>query len=60
MSVVRSPPESLSFTRACHRCDDTVFVEVLMTEIFTLFAQTVLTLRSVSLGNGNFALIMVE
>ena len=60
MSVLFSPVESPNFTRACYRCDKTIFVEVLMTAIFTLLAQAVLTLRSVFLGGGGFALITVE
>ena len=60
MSVLCSPVEPQNFTRACFRCDKTIFVEVFMTAIFTLLAQAVLTLRSVFLGGGGFALITVE
>ena len=60
MSVLFSPVESPNFTCACYRCGKAIIVEVLVTVIFTLLAQAVLTLRSVFLGGGGFALITAE
>jgi hypothetical protein len=47
MNIVLSPLEPPGFTHACYRCDKTAFFEALATVSATLFAQVVLTLRSV-------------
>jgi hypothetical protein len=47
MSIVLSPLETPGFTHACYRCDRTAFFEALATMSATVFAQVVLTLRSV-------------
>jgi len=56
MSVFCQPLEPPSFTPACHRCEKTVFIEVLALAIITSLAQAVITLRSVFLSNDGFVL----
>ena len=56
MSVFCQPLEPPSFTPACHRCEKTVFIKILAITIITLFAQAVITLRSVFLSNDGFVL----
>ena len=56
MSVFRQPLEPPNLTPTCHRCEKTIFVEVLAIAIITLLAQAVITLRSVFLSNDGFVL----
>ena len=59
-SVTQYSLESQSLTSACYRCDKTAFFEVLVTVGTILFAQVVLTLRSVVFGRDGFMLITAE
>jgi len=59
-ATVHQPLEHPSLTRAYYRCDKTAFLEPLVTLIFMVLAQVVLTLRSIFPRSGCFVLIMVE